>query len=348
MRKLLTLAVTTYNAEKCLPRLLLSLGGQDFSKCSVCFSDDGSSDGTSTLIQAFAAEHPGVVDYSSHRNIGVGATRNLMLDTIESQYVWFIDHDDEIRPGCLTELVKVLEVTEPEILWMERVVFSEMPEGWPATASFEPRRVKHETMMALMDFPPWRKIYAVSLLKGAGVKFTRYFGEDVPQTLHAIACAQRLFRIDAPVYRHLPQPTGITLSPVSDWMMTTAPETLGEIRNLERQFPQYRELLEFRAYEFIVWVLKYLRAQRKRVPDERKIEACILKFEGEFAEICGAGDNPYIEIAQRSRTESLEQRIRSLSEKVRQTKQAYQSSLSWRVTAPIRWMGMVLSRRGVT
>ena len=336
MRKLLTLAVTTYNAEKCLPRLLLSLGGQDFSKCSVCFSDDGSSDGTSALIQAFAAEHPGVVDYSSHRNIGVGATRNLMLDTIESQYIWFIDHDDEIRPGCLAELVKVLEVAEPEILWMERVVFSEMPEGWPATASFEPRRVKHETMMALMDFPPWRKIYAVSLLKGAGVKFTRYFGEDVPQTLHAIACAQRLFRIDAPVYRHLPRPTGITLSPVSDWMMTTAPETLGEIRNLERQFPQYRELLEFRAYEFIVWVLKYLRRQQGHVRDDGKVDACIATFEEELVAVCGTGDNPYIEIAKRSNEDELERKIRGLSEKVRQIETAYQKSLSWRITAPMR------------
>lgn len=109
MNKLLTLAIPTYNSERVLPRLLRSLADQDYSKCIVFVSDDGSSDATRSLIQAFAAEHPGVVSYESHENIGIGPTRNRMLDGIESPYVWFIDHDDEIRPGCLAKLVQVLD-----------------------------------------------------------------------------------------------------------------------------------------------------------------------------------------------------------------------------------------------
>lgn len=343
MNRLLTLAIPTYNAEKCLPRLLDSLAEQNFSNCNVFVSDDGSTDGTLGLIQTFATEHSGVVSYERHENIGIGATRNLILRKLESQYVWFLDHDDEIRPECLAELVKVLEDVEPEILWMDRVIFSEMPEGWPTVASYEPRQVSREAMMVLMDFPPWRKIYNVALLKNADVKFTRYFGEDVPQTLHAVACAQKLFRVDAAVYRHLPISTAVTLSPASDWMMTTAPETVREIQSLKRKFPQYCSMFDFRTYEFIVWVLKYLREQRERFPEDRKITDCILKFEGEFEGICGTRDNPYIEIARRTKTDLLEQKIKTLSEKIRQIDNAYKNSVSWRVTVPIRWICRTLS-----
>ena len=197
--------------------------------------------------------------------------------------------------------------------------------------------------MTLMGFAPWNKVFEVALLKSSGAYFTRFFGEDVPMTLLSVASATRLYRIDAPVYRHISSVNSVTNSSISSWMMSSALKTKDEIRSLEQKFPHYRQIFEFRLYEFLVWIVRYLLRQQHQFPEERGVGEYLRQFEDELKGVCSDNDNPYIAIAERENLRILEQKNRILSEKVRRIEVACSTSLSWRLTKPLRWCFSVLS-----
>jgi rhamnosyltransferase len=70
-------ALSTYNGERYLEALLKSLLRQNYPNFRIVIRDDGSSDGTSAVIDAYCSQHPGKVA-RSHRLAGnVGVTRSF-------------------------------------------------------------------------------------------------------------------------------------------------------------------------------------------------------------------------------------------------------------------------------
>lgn len=90
-------ALSTYNGERYLEALLNSLLRQDYPNFRIVIRDDGSSDGTPAVIDAYCSQHPGKVA-RSHRLAGnVGVTRSFLslLDYVEDgTYLMYCDQDD--------------------------------------------------------------------------------------------------------------------------------------------------------------------------------------------------------------------------------------------------------------
>lgn len=73
--------------------------------------DDGSTDGSSALAQAWAARHPGRVRYlehEGHRNRGMSASRNLGFAHARGEYVALLDADDVWLPDKFARNVAAL------------------------------------------------------------------------------------------------------------------------------------------------------------------------------------------------------------------------------------------------
>jgi glycosyltransferase involved in cell wall biosynthesis len=103
--------------ERFLAEAVESVLAQDFADYELLLVDDGSSDASSGIAQAYAARHPGRVRYlehPGHANRGMSATRNLGLAQAKGEYVAFIDADDRWRPVKLREQIAVLE-RHPEV-----------------------------------------------------------------------------------------------------------------------------------------------------------------------------------------------------------------------------------------
>lgn len=97
---LISVIVPAYNLEKLLGRCLDSLLAQDFADWECLVVNDGSTDGTAAVCDAYAAKDKRFK--AIHQpNGGVSAARNTGLLQIQGDYILFLDGDDTLRPFAL-------------------------------------------------------------------------------------------------------------------------------------------------------------------------------------------------------------------------------------------------------
>jgi hypothetical protein len=86
---LFSVIIPTYNRRPLLRRMLESVMRQSCQDFEVIVVDDGSSDGTETMVAEFSR-----VIYLRQQNRGPGAARNLGWANAKGEYVAFLDSDD--------------------------------------------------------------------------------------------------------------------------------------------------------------------------------------------------------------------------------------------------------------
>jgi len=106
--------LATWNGEKYLPALLSSLKQQTHSKWRVLVRDDGSSDGTLTIIGEWTRSDPDRVLMISDqdRRIGPTASFSRLLSASEAPYFMFCDQDDVWLPEKISKLLAVVQQRE--------------------------------------------------------------------------------------------------------------------------------------------------------------------------------------------------------------------------------------------
>jgi len=105
----ISVVVPTYNGERYLGTTLDSVRGQTFENWEAIVVDDGSSDGTRTMAESYAACDRRI-RVVSQENAGIAAARNNGLRQCDptSPFVAFLDHDDIWEPDALVTLRNAL------------------------------------------------------------------------------------------------------------------------------------------------------------------------------------------------------------------------------------------------
>lgn len=107
--------VPVYNAEKTIERCVTSILDQEFTDLELILMDDGSTDGTATILDAIASQDPRV--HVVHKeNTGVSDTRNAGLDLARGEWIQFLDADDWISPEATKLLVRSAEENDCDMV----------------------------------------------------------------------------------------------------------------------------------------------------------------------------------------------------------------------------------------
>ncbi|MDF2990982.1 MAG: putative glycosyltransferase [Microbacterium sp.] len=102
-----SIIVPVYNAEPHLEACVRSILAQDHAQLEVILVDDGSTDGSARICDAFAQTDPRV--RVIHRpNGGIAAAQNSGLDAATGQFVTFCDNDDLMSPRLVSRLLSLL------------------------------------------------------------------------------------------------------------------------------------------------------------------------------------------------------------------------------------------------
>lgn len=211
---LLSIIVPVYNVETYLRKCVESLLDQDLppSDFEIILVDDGSTDSSGDLCDAFAADHTNI-HVIHQQNKGLSGARNTGIAAASGKYIQFVDSDDYLSPNVFGGLIRQIEDQQLDIL---RFNYQNVN---LAGEVFEPNK----SSKPFVDFSDevcdgehflnerlgfacyaWQFIVKSSLLHQEGNRFREgIYYEDVEWTPRILLQAQRIASSKTIVYNYL-------------------------------------------------------------------------------------------------------------------------------------------------
>jgi glycosyltransferase involved in cell wall biosynthesis len=97
--------IPTYNYARYLPRSIESVLAQTYQDFELIVVDDGSTDETASVMDAYTKKYPERLRYIRQNNSGPNAARNNGIDSARGEYIALLDADDEWLPEKLEKQV---------------------------------------------------------------------------------------------------------------------------------------------------------------------------------------------------------------------------------------------------
>lgn len=125
---LLSIVIPIYNVEKYIDGTLDSIYSQiseHTSDVEVIMVNDGSPDNSRTIAERYCNMYSSCSSLINQNNMGLSCARNTGLKAARGEYIWFIDSDDCIAPGSISEVIKYIKEYCAEILAFDMVRINE-------------------------------------------------------------------------------------------------------------------------------------------------------------------------------------------------------------------------------
>jgi len=207
---LVSVVIPTYNAERYVAEALESVLAQSYGNVEIIVVDDGSSDGTCSVVEGFGSD----VRLFRQPNQGPSAARNLGIAKARGDYVAFLDADDlwmpeklELQLGCMEQH------SGAALIFSDKVDFSEQMESDQTLferEGLDERFFGHATLV----IDPFEKLLRLNFIctstvllekkaveAAGGFDEEHRFGEDFLLWLR-IARRWGLARVDRPLVRY--------------------------------------------------------------------------------------------------------------------------------------------------
>lgn len=111
----ISIIIPVYNVDQYLNRCLDSVLSQSFTDFEVLLIDDGSADRSGRICDEYV-ERDSRVRVFHKPNGGVSSARNLGLDNIKGEWVYFVDADDELFENSLDTLISGIDDTTDVVM----------------------------------------------------------------------------------------------------------------------------------------------------------------------------------------------------------------------------------------
>lgn len=134
-----SIIIPVYNVQNYLKQCVDSVLSQDYHDYEIILIDDGSTDQSGVIVDAYAKNNCNV-SAIHQKNGGLSAARNAGLDMCTGDFVIFLDSDDYLSNNSLKTIDKITEKFFPDIIAGYGIRFSskgEMTEGVPFRKGME-------------------------------------------------------------------------------------------------------------------------------------------------------------------------------------------------------------------
>ena len=196
-RPLISVIVPVFNAEpRYLELALDSVRDQIYQHWELCIADDCSTnDRTVSFLRQYAKKHDRVKLTRLKKHGHVAGATNAAIDMADGQFLAFLDHDDELTPNALLEVVQVLQDDpDADLIYSDHDILGE--DGLFYGPSFKPDW-SPDLLLAYM-YLGHLKVYRADLLKSLGGLRAGFEGAaDYDLALRFVELTDRV--------RHIPQ-----------------------------------------------------------------------------------------------------------------------------------------------
>ena len=187
-KRLISIVVSAYNAEKYVERCLSSLLKQTYSQIEILIVDDGSTDRTAEIVKKYDDQRIRLLIQPCNK--GQSAARNEGLRHINGEFTAFVDVDDYVDDDFYERMVSALLMNNADVVLAEtRLVEGEkstLLENHPETVCDYGKKIQ-----LLHHSGPCDKLYRSDIIKSKNLWF-----EEGRMYEDSLFVAQYLFYAD--------------------------------------------------------------------------------------------------------------------------------------------------------
>lgn len=208
---IVSIIVPVYNAEKQLPRCLDSILNQEYRTFELLLADDGSTDDSAAICDAYAARDPRV--RVLHKvNSGVSDTRNQAIGLARGDYLQFVDSDDWITPEATRLLLRTAETHACDLVIADFYRVSGKNVAHKGDITEQRVLSRREFASFMMKNPAdfyygvlWNKLYRRSIVEQWQLRMDArlHWCEDFLFNLEYNLHAERFFALTVPIYYYV-------------------------------------------------------------------------------------------------------------------------------------------------
>lgn len=208
----ISVIVPAYNSENFISETLDCLLSQSIKDIQIVVVNDGSTDGTGEIINAYAQKHANILPVFQE-NAGVSAARNKGIDCADGEYILFLDSDDLLGENALEQMCNALDETQADIAVCRVESFGTACAGNPVVDSLvKDKAIDCYDKRLLWNFLVSNKCYRAEMLKGSGIRFPEMrYSEDgafFMQLIHTMK--PKITGVEGAVFRYRRHSASVT------------------------------------------------------------------------------------------------------------------------------------------
>lgn len=206
---LVSLVIPVYNSAPYLRQCLDSVVGQSYQNLDILCIDDGSTDGSLSILKEYARRDRRIRVFSKqHEGKGAAPARNLGMEMAVGRYIQFLDSDDLFEPDMVGTLVSRARETGADVVICTGQVYDEEkqcitgrlphPDLFyaPAVDAFSWRECP-QYICEIADLYAWNKLFRRQLLIDHGLTFMPIpISDDQDISMIAPIVADRIAVVD--------------------------------------------------------------------------------------------------------------------------------------------------------
>lgn len=194
---LVSIIMPVYNVEsRWLEAAIRSVMGQLYPNWELCIADDGSNRPETLAVLRQLQDSRCKVRFLDN-NLGIAGASNAALALAGGDYVTFLDHDDELSPDALYQVVKAINEQDPDLIYSDEDKLS--TEGYYLEPHFKPDY--SPDLILSINYICHLCVYRKSLLEKSGAFRTGFEGaQDHDLLLRALDHTDRIYHIPRILY----------------------------------------------------------------------------------------------------------------------------------------------------
>lgn len=258
----ISVIVPVYNVDKYIKRAVDSIINQTYSNIEIILVDDGSTDDSKHICDAYA-ESENRVRVIHQVNGGAACARNTGIEASNGSYIMFVDADDEVTHNSIEVLLKTALSTGAEIVTgvVERLHTDYCDKKMILVNDFgESMKILDNKQGIESYLSGGTAVYAMArLYKKNILEKVRFapdirLGEDLLFVYEAVKSAQLSVYIDCIVYYYYKIKSSQTNSDFSDKFLDV--EIVSDIifENAKKSYPEFINLAQTNRFLSLVWL----------------------------------------------------------------------------------------------
>ncbi|WP_164470902.1 glycosyltransferase family 2 protein [Vaginisenegalia massiliensis] len=211
----ISVVIPIYNVEKYLPRCLDSVVNQSYRDLQIILVNDGSSDQSLAIAQAYADKDERI-ELISQENQGLSAARNTGMRLVKGDYLAFVDSDDWLELDAFSYLLDAMDRYQVDMVvagLQRKSSTSQATEQAPIQEQVfnqeDYMRRYFKIGSQTTEYYAWNKLYKTDLVKDITYP-VGLTSEDVLATFEMVLKAQNILVSNKVIYNYFRNDAGIT------------------------------------------------------------------------------------------------------------------------------------------